>query len=162
MAYSQLLNDCKVVPLTIDVSGNSGAVDCLDVGSVAFLVRSTAVGAMAFKVQESADSASNFTDLVTGYFEDGVSSVNQEGATVLSVSATTTAIGQCLAISVNRQGRETSVPDVRNLPVSKRYLRIVATTGKADVDYAVALCTNNSMTPVEQPAFAAPEVKGSN
>lgn len=162
MVFSQLFNDCKVIPLTIDGSGNSTSVDTLDAMSIAFLVKAKTPGALAFKVQESADPATGFADLIIGYFDDGVSDVIKNGTAVLSVTGTTTATGTLMALSVNRQGRETSVPNVTSLPASKRYLRIVITTGASNVEYGVAFATNNLLTPVAQPAFASQEVQGSN
>jgi hypothetical protein len=79
------------------------------------------------------------------------------------VSATPSAGGQFLAISVNRHGRETSPANltVPLTPATPVYLRANVTTNGANATYCVAALYNGVFMPVAQPDIAA-ETKGTN
>jgi hypothetical protein len=166
--HNQILSGTTVRHLAF-AGGNSTAVQlggsgtAVTYGGVTFLVNFAATGAAAIKVQESSDGTT-WTDLTVGYqtsttFGAAISTAPSNPAAAIAASATTAVASQYLAISVNRQGRETSVAGLTVPLTSKTYLRVVATTGTAT--YGVALLHNSSLTPVPQPDVAI-EVKGTN
>ena len=162
MVNNQLLNAVQVDHLALS-SGKSDAVDMQGFDSVAFLTNFTATtGTLTVKVQESSTTTDgDFTDLVVSYYKDGVVTAGTVGSSVLQVTTTAAAgtANKFLAVSVNRPGKDASVPSVTAALSSKRYLRIVAT---GTTGYALALKHNASLTPVAQPDFILPEVKGTN
>lgn len=162
MVNNQLLNAVQVDHLALS-SGKSDAVDMLGFNAAAFLVNFSATsGTITVKVQESATTTDgDFTDLTVSYYKDGVVTAGTAGGSTFQVTTTAAAgtAGKFLAISVNRPGKDASVPAVTAALSSKRYLRVIV-TGTAS--YAVALKHNADLTPVAQPDFILPEVKGTN
>jgi hypothetical protein len=145
--------------------GGSGAAN--DFSGVTFLVNFSGTSASAFKIQQSADN-STWTDLAVGYqtsstFGAPITVAPANPAGNITVSATPSAGGQFLAISVNRHGRETSPANltVPLTPATPVYLRANVTTNGANATYCVAALYNGVFMPVAQPDIAA-ETKGTN
>lgn len=160
-AYNQLLNDVCVDYLAI-TSTKSDAIDMLGFRSVAILAKfSDTSGTVTFKLQESATTTDgDFTDLTAAYYDDGTVTLVTPGSSVLTVTGTATASAKFLALQFNRPGKESSVPAVTAALSSKRYLRIVATSGTCS--YAVALKYNADFTPVTQLDILGNQMSGTN
>lgn len=145
--------------------GGSGTANTF--GAVTVLVNFSGTSASGFKLEQSADN-SNWTELSAGYqtsttFGNTVTTPITTPAGNITVSATPSATGQFLAISLNRQGRETAPASltVPMTPATPLYIRANITTNGANATYAVALLSNAAFTPVAQPSIAA-ETKGTN
>lgn len=163
MVNNQLLNAVQVDHLAIAAT-KSDAVDMLGFDSVSFLANfSSTSGTITLKVQESATTTDgDFTDLIVSYYKDGVVTAGTAGSSVLQLSTTAAAgtANKFFAISVNRPGKDSSVPSVTSALSSKRYLRVVVSSGATT--YVVALKHNADLAPVAQPDFILPELKGTN
>jgi hypothetical protein len=170
--HNQILSGTTVRNLTFS-SGNSTSVQlggsgtAVTYGGVTFLVNFNGTSASSIRVEQSSDNTT-WGNMTVGYQTSTtfgapitVAPANPSGN--ITASATPSASGQFLAISVNRQGRETSPANltVPLTPATPTYLRVVAATNSANATYCVALLYNPSITPVPQPDVAI-EVKGTN
>lgn len=170
--HNQLTSNVQVRHLAISSGltasvqlGGSGTANTF--GAVTVLVNFNGTSASGFKLEQSADN-SNWTELSVGYqtsttFGNTITTPVATPSGNITVSATPSATGQFLAISLNRQGRETSPANltVPLTPATPVYIRANITTNSANATYAVALLSNPGFTPVAQPSIAA-ETKGTN
>ena len=161
LANNQLLLDVQVDRLSI-TSTKSQAVDMLGFRSVAFLANfSDTSGTVTFKLQESATTTDgDFTDVIAAYYDNGTVTSVTPGSVVLAATGTATSASRFLALQYNRPGRETTVGSLSTTIVSKRYLRIVATSGTCT--FAIALKYNADMAPVAQDDLIDFPIAGSN
>lgn len=168
--YNQLLTGVSVRHLTF-TTGNSNSIQLGGSGtantftSATFIVNFTTTAKSGIKIQESSDGT-NWTDLTVGYQTSSAAGVPistapaNPGSAITSVANTMVA-NKFLAISVNRQGRETT-PAALTVPLSSNtYLRVVATDNSANIGYGLALLHNPVFTPVAQPDVVL-ETKGTN
>lgn len=160
-AYNQLLNDVQVDRLAI-TSTKSAAVDMLGFRSVVFLANfSDTSGTVTFKLQESATTTDgDFTDVTAAYYDDGTVTSVTAGSAALTATGTATAASQFLALQFNRPGRETTPDSLSTTITSKRYLRILASSGTCT--FAIALKYNGDFTPVTQPDLINFPIAGTN